>query len=142
MKSIGLSTWAGSWKEGQGTISTTSATFKESPFSYSSRFEGTRGSSPEELLAAALAGCFNQALANNLGMVFFEADDIKTSVEVELGYGPDGFPAITQVSITCNAKVAKITSEKFQDCAERSRTHCTIARLIRIDPSMNATLNE
>jgi osmotically inducible protein OsmC len=119
MKAIGLSTWQGTWKTGFGTISTTSDTFKDKPYSFSSRFNGTSGASPEELLAAAQAGCFNQALANNFGMIGLEAAKIDTSVEVELGYGSDGHPRILSVSITSNAKVPGISNEKFDYCTER-----------------------
>ncbi|KIM93313.1 hypothetical protein OIDMADRAFT_35813 [Oidiodendron maius Zn] len=123
MKAIGLSVWKGTWKTGSGTISTTSDTFKNAPYSFSSRFNGTPGASPEELLAAAQAGCFNQAFANNFGMIGFEAEKIDTSVTVELGYGSDGHPSILSVSIASNAKVPGISKERFDYCAERARTH-------------------
>jgi osmotically inducible protein OsmC len=74
MKATGLSTWQGTCETGFGTISTTSDTFKAKPYSFSSRFNGTSGASPEELLAAAQAGYFNQALANNFGMIGLEAE--------------------------------------------------------------------
>ncbi|KAL7904115.1 OsmC/Ohr family [Trichoderma velutinum] len=140
MKATGLSTWMGSWREGAGTISTTTATFKEAPFSFSSRFQGTPGGSPEELLAVALAGCFNQALANNFGMIGLEADTIETSVTIELGFGLDKFPDIFNISIVCKAWVIGLSKEDFEGCAERARTRCTIARLLKIDPHMTATL--
>lgn len=140
MKAIGLSDWKGTWKEGAGTISTTTDTFKDKPYSFSSRFEGTPGASPEELLAAAQAGCFNQALANNFGMIGFEADSIETSVAVELGYGDNGHPAILSSFVTTSAKVPGISQERFDYCAERARTTCTIAMLLKIDIGMAATL--
>lgn len=140
MKATGQASWTGTWKEGSGTISTTSDTLKEFPYSFSSRFNGTPGGSPEELLAAAQAGCFNQAFANNFGMIGFTAEKIDTSVTVELGYGSDGHPAITSVVVTTSAKVPGITQERFDYCAERARTHCTIAVLIKLELGMTATL--
>ncbi|PON24971.1 hypothetical protein TGAM01_v206052 [Trichoderma gamsii] len=140
MKATGLSTWMGSWREGTGTISTTTATFKEVAFSFSSRFQGTPGGSPEELLAVALAGCFNQALANNFGMIGLEADTIETSVAIELGFGLDKFPNIFNIIIVCEARIVGISKEDFEGCAERARTRCTIARLLKIDPHLTATL--
>jgi len=140
MKSTGYSTWAGTWKQGSGTISTQTDTFKDRPYSFSSRFEGTPGGSPEELLAAAQAGCFNQALANNFGMIGFEAVSITTSVEVELGYGDDGHPAIKSSFVTTRAEVPGISQEQFDYCAERARTTCTIAVILKIDIGMSATL--
>lgn len=140
MKSTGYSTWAGTWKQGSGTISTQTDTFKDKPYSFSSRFEGTPGGSPEELLAVAQAGCFNQALANNFGMIGFEATSIDTSVENELGYGDDGHPAIKSSFVTTKAKVPGISQEQFDYCAERARTTCTIAVVLKLDIGMSATL--
>jgi osmotically inducible protein OsmC len=140
MKSTGYSTWHGNWKQGSGTVSTKSDTIKDKPYSFSSRFEGTPGASPEELLATAQAGCFNQALANNFGMIGFEAESINTSVEVELGYGDDGHPSIKSAVVTTEAKVPNITQERFEYCAERARTTCTIALILKLNLGMSATL--
>ncbi len=140
MKATGISKWQGSWKQGHGTISTTTPTLKEAPYSFSSRFEGTPGASPEELLAAALAGCFNQSLANNFGMIGFEATTIVTSVTVDLGYGDDGHPRIKSAEVTTEAKVPGLSQDQFEYCAERARTTCTIAMLIKLDLVMQATL--
>lgn len=140
IKAIGHSTWSGTWKTGNGTLSTKTPTLPATPYTFSSRFTGTPGASPEELLAAALAGCFNQALANNLDMVGFEAGSIDTSVAVELGYGAEGFPEILAVVLETGARVDGIAKERFDYCAERARTHCTLARLIKLDIEMTASL--
>jgi osmotically inducible protein OsmC len=140
MKATGLSTWQGSWKGGAGTLSTQSETFKGTPYSFSSRFEGTPGASPEELLSTALAGCFNQALANNFGMIGFEAKSIDTSVTIELGYGENGHPAIKSAIVSTEAAAPGITQERFEYCAERARTNCTIAVILKLDLGMTATL--
>ena len=140
MNATGNSTWQGSWKQGSGTVSTQSDTLKSQPYSFSSRFEGTPGASPEELLAAALAGCFNQALANNFGMIGFEAKNVVTSVSIELGYGENGHPAIKSAFVTTEATVPGITTERFNYCAERARTTCTIALILKIDLGMSAIL--
>jgi osmotically inducible protein OsmC len=142
MNATGNSTWQGSWKQGNGTVSTQSDTFKSKPYSFSSRFEGTPGASPEELLATALAGCFNQALANNFGMIGFEAKSVVTSVVVDLGYGENGHPAIKSAFVTTEAAVPGITRERFDYCAERARTTCTIALILKLDLGMSATLKE
>jgi osmotically inducible protein OsmC len=142
MEVTGTSSWKGSWKGGAGTISTTSDTIKENPFSYSSRFEGTPGGRPEELFAVAIAGCFNQALANNLGMIGgFEADNIETSVTVDLGFGGvNNFPTIFSIRIVSNARVIGISKEDFAYCAERARTNYTIAKLLNLETQMIAKL--
>ena len=140
MKAIGYSTWQGTWKEGTGTLSTDSETLKDKPYSFSSRFEGTPGGSPEELLGTAHAGCFNQALANNFGMNNLVAQSIATTVTVELGYGDDGHPAIKGVHIVTEAAVPGISEEMFRHCAERARTNCTLAKLFKCEITMVATL--
>jgi osmotically inducible protein OsmC len=142
MKATGYSTWQGTWKEGVGTLSTESETLKDKPYSFSSRFEGTPGGSPEELLGTAHAGCFNQALANNFGMNNFIAQSITTSVAVDLGYGDDGHPAIKGVHIVTQAVVPGISEEMFRHCAERARTNCTLAKLFKCEITMDATLND
>jgi osmotically inducible protein OsmC len=112
------------------------------PYTFASRFEGSPGASPEELLATALAGCFNQALANNFGMIGFEADAVQTTVVVELGYGSDTYPSILSVAISTEVNVLGMPKERFDYCAERARTHCTIARLLNIEPTLKAELLE
>lgn len=140
MKSIGYATWKGPWKTGSGTLSTASETLSNTPYTFGSRFEGSPGASPEELLATALAGCFNQALANNFGMIGFEASAAQTTVVVELGYGSDTYPSILSVAISTQVNMSSISKERFDYCAERARTHCTIARLLNIEPTMKAEL--
>jgi osmotically inducible protein OsmC len=140
MKATGCSTWTGSWKGGNGTLSTKTGLFKNAPYSYASRFEGASGASPEELLGAAHAGCFNQALANNIGMIDLEAESIETSVAIDLGTGDDGHPAIKSAHITVNAKVPGASADQFQHCADRARTNCTISKIMKFEITMVAKL--
>lgn len=140
MKSTGHSTWTGTWKEGHGTLSTGTPTLPPTTYSFSSRFEGTLGGSPEELLAVAEAGCFNQALANNLGMIGHEAQSIETAVEIELVI-PDGHPKVTGLHISVAVRAAGITQKEFAECAERARTNCTIAKLLNRELTMEAVLH-
>jgi osmotically inducible protein OsmC len=140
MHAVGKSTWYGTWKQGHGTISTDTSTLPESKYTYASRFEGAPGASPEELLCAAHAGCFNQALANNFGMIGHEAESIRTSAKIAFGTGQDGHPAIFNIDITVVARVSGITEERFQYCAERARSNCTISKVLKCDITMTATL--
>jgi lipoyl-dependent peroxiredoxin len=140
MKATAFSNWTGSWKEGSGTLSTETSLFKDAPFSYSSRFEGAPGGSPEELLAVAHAGCFNQALANNFGMIDLEAERIETSVVIDFGIGDDGSPAIKSSHIMVRAKAPGATEEQFQHCANRARTNCTISKALKCEITMEARL--
>jgi osmotically inducible protein OsmC len=140
MNATGFATWAGTWKEGAGTISTQTDTLKGAAYSFASRFEGAKGASPEELLAAAHAGCFNQALANNFGMLGFVADFVDTAVSVEMGQDEENTPAITRLSVTLEAKVPGITQTQFDHCAERARTRCSIAKALKCEIGLSATL--
>ncbi|WP_420965941.1 OsmC family peroxiredoxin [Bradyrhizobium sp. B120] len=140
MKATGYSTWNGSWKRGNGTISTQTKTMKDVPYTFSSRFEGAPGASPEELLAAAHAGCFNQALANNFGMISFEAESISTSVSIEFGDSVVGHPAIKSLHITVEASVPNISKEQFDYCVQQARNNCTISRVLKCDITSSATL--
>ena len=140
MDAIGNATWQGTWKEGSGTLSTSSDTIANKPYSFSSRFEGTPGASPEELLSVALAGCFNQALANNFGMIGLTSESISTSVLIDLGYGDNGHPSIKSAFITTDAKCPGIKKEQFDHCVERARTNCTVAVVLKLDPGITASL--
>jgi osmotically inducible protein OsmC len=140
MNATGYSTWNGTWKTGRGTISTESNTLRGVPYSFASRFDGAEGASPEELLAAAHAGCFNQALANNFGMMSLTAESVETSVTVQMGKDEEGHPAITELFVTVKAKVPGISQEQFDYCAERARTRCSIAKALRCNIGITATL--
>jgi len=140
MNATGYSTWEGTWKAGEGTISTRTDTVRQAPFSFASRFEGAPGASPEELLAAAHAGCFNQALANNFGMNDLTAARIDTAVTVEMGKDDEGHPAIVGLSITVTAKVPGASQAIFDHCAERARTRCSIAKALKVEIALTAAL--
>jgi osmotically inducible protein OsmC len=140
MKATAYSTWAGSWKQGKGTISTESPTLKATHYSFSSRFEQAEGASPEELLAAAHAGCFNQALVHNLDNINLLADSVSTRVSIEFGHDAEGNPAISSSTIDVEARVPGATVEQFYYCAERARTRCTISKIFNCDIYVNAVL--
>ena len=140
MKAEAYSNWTGTWKEGSGSISTKSPTVQQQPFSYASRFHGAPGGSPEELLAAAHAGCFNQALANNFGMIGLSAETIVTKVEIEHTQNERDSPSIQTSHITVEAKVSRASQEQFDECAEHARANCSISRILNCEISMSATL--
>ncbi len=140
MKAVARSDWRGTWKGGAGTISTQSPTLEKVSFSFSSRFAGARGASPEALLAAAYAGCFNQALANNFGMIGLEAESIETSVSVEVSIGEKDRPTIEGIHVVVDAKVPGATQAQFDECAESARTNCSITRALKCTIAMEARL--
>jgi osmotically inducible protein OsmC len=120
-------------------MSTKSETLREVPYTFASRFEGGKGACPEELLAAAHAGCFNQALANISGIHGLTVETVHTSAGVTMGRDDRG-PAILGVHLTVTANVPGATDEKFQDLAERARVECAFSKVLAIDITMKARL--
>lgn len=130
-KSTGIATWKGSWKQGSGTISTQSGNLKEATVTYSSRFEDAPGGSPEELLAAAHAACFNQAVANNAVMKNLETTSIYTTADIELGFDDTtGYPQIKSLHFNVESEIPGATQEQFEFFLERARVGCTISKII------------
>ena len=140
MNAEAYSSWMGSWKQGSGSISTKTPTVKQQPFSYASRFQGAPGANPEELLAAAHAGCFNQALANNFGMIGLEATSVITRVVIEVLQNEHDRPSIIGSHITVEAKVPGASAEQFADCAERARANCSISQVLKCAITVSATM--
>src|SRR6266513_440750 len=104
IKRSGSAAWQGGIKDGKGTISTEGGALKDDPYGFASRFEGQRGSNPEELLAAAHASCFTMALSLILGEAKLTAEQMDTTAEVTLEQLEGGY-AITSVHLTLNAKI-------------------------------------
>lgn len=115
--------WNGSGKEGNGTLSTQSTTLSKAQYSYKSRFEEGVGTNPEELMAAAHAGCFSMKLSFVLGAAGFTADEIKTDCVITLENG-----AITKSELTTRAKVPGIDTAKFSECAEEAKANCPVSK--------------
>mgnify|MGYP003488039788 FL=1 len=127
--------WNGSGKEGKGTVTTQSTVLNQSQYSYNTRFEDGVGTNPEELIAAAHAGCFSMKLSFVLGAAGFTPDAIETKCEITLDNG-----AITNSHLILNAKVAGITKEKFEECANEAKANCPISKLLNTDITLSATL--
>lgn len=140
MRQKGHSTWQGTWHDGAGTISTSSGSVKEYPYTYHSRFEVSPGAGPEELLAAAHAACFNQALTNMLGQAGFTAELLNTSVTVELGRDEHGKLKILQSHIVNQSKVQGVSKEDFEVCAELARNGCAISKVLKCAITLEASL--
>ena len=127
--------WNGSGKEGKGTVTTQSTVLNQSQYSYNTRFEDGVGTNPEELIAAAHAGCFSMKLSFVLGAAGLTPDAIETKCEITLDNG-----AITNSHLILNAKVAGITKEKFEECANEAKANCPISKLLNTDITLSATL--
>ena len=127
--------WQGTGKEGKGTLSTQSTVLNKTQYSYKSRFEDGVGTNPEELIAAAHAGCFSMKLSFVLQEGGFTADEIETKCDITLGDG-----VITKSHLTVTAKIPGISKEKFDECAKNAKENCPISKSLNTDISMEATL--
>ena len=121
-------TWENGLKNGTGRISFANGQFDQ-PFSFSSRFEEGEGTNPEELIAAAHAGCFSMALANELEKEGHAPKKVQTEAEVELDTA-NGEPAITVIVLTTKVEVAGIADDRFQEIAANAKENCPVSRAL------------
>lgn len=131
--------WKGSIKEGGGTISTETGVLKEAPYGFKARFEGGKGTNPEELIGAAHAGCFSMALSLMLGEAGLTAEKIETEAAITLEKVGDGF-SITASHLTVVAKVPGATEEQFAEIAGRAKSGCPVSKVLNAKISMDAKL--
>ncbi len=137
MKRNASAHWEGTGKEGKGTVTTQSNILSNTPYSFSSRFEEGAGTNPEELIAAAHAGCFTMKLSFVLNAAGFTADSIDTKCEVTLNREK----GIVETShLTVSAKVPGITNEKFQECVKTAETTCPISNTLKSTITSSGTL--
>ncbi|MGN2252639.1 OsmC family protein [Frateuria sp. GZRe12] len=139
MKKSASATWSGGLKDGQGTISTQTGVMREAPFGFKSRFEDGPGTNPEELIGAALAGCFSMALSLGLGNAGLTPERIETRAEVTLDKQGDGF-AITTIALNCRARVPGADADTFQRIAQETKQGCPVSKVLRADISLDAAL--
>lgn len=126
--------WNGSGKDGKGHLTTQSSTLNQTQFSYKSRFEEGVGTNPEELVAAAHAGCFAMKLSFVLNEAGFTPDELHVDCTVTLE------DSITNSELTLKAKVPGITKEKFEECANNAKDNCPISKSLSGKISLNASL--
>jgi osmotically inducible protein OsmC len=120
--------WEGSLQEGNGTMRLATGSY-EGPYSFQSRFEEGDGTNPEELIAAAHAGCFSMALSLILGTAGYEPEDIDTEATVQIDKVGDGF-AITRIALNTRARVPGIDEEEFQKHAEAAKEGCPVSQAL------------
>ena len=135
----GSAVWSGGLKDGKGAISTQSGALKSYPYGFASRFEGMQGTNPEELIAAAHAGCFTMALSLMLGEAGFVADEMNTSAKVTLEQVTDGF-SITASHLTLNAKIPKIDQATFDSIVAKAKAGCPVSKLLKAEITLDAKL--
>ena len=131
--------WAGDLKTGIGSISTETGVLRDAPYGFKARFEGGKGTNPEELIGAAHAGCFSMALSMILGDAGLTADSIDTTAEVTLDQVEGGF-AITAVHLVLKAKVPGATQEKFTELTTKAKEGCPVSKVLNAKITLDATL--
>jgi osmotically inducible protein OsmC len=139
MKRTATAVWNGSGKDGVGNLTTQSTTLNKAQYSYKTRFEDGVGTNPEELIAAAHAGCFAMALAFGLQGAGITPDSLEVTATVTLDVS-SGTPTITESHLDLKAKIPGITEEKFQEFAKGAEQGCPVSRVLKANVSLTATL--
>ena len=139
MKRTASAVWQGDLKGGKGTVSTQSGVLKDTQYSFSTRFEDGKGTNPEELIAAAHAGCFSMALSAQLGTMGLTPESIRTSAAVSLEKVGDGF-SITAVHLTVKAKVPGADAPQFETAANNAKAGCPVSKVLNATITMDASL--
>jgi osmotically inducible protein OsmC len=139
MKRKGSAVWKGGLKDGQGTVSTASGVLSDTQYSFSTRFEDGTGTNPEELIAAAHAGCFSMALSGQLGNAGMTAENISTTATVSLEKTDAGF-TITKVHLDVVARIPGADQQAFETAANNAKAGCPVSRLLKAEITMDARL--
>ncbi|KQM74863.1 peroxiredoxin [Pedobacter sp. Leaf216] len=137
MKRNATAVWQGSIKEGNGSITTQSTTLNNTQYSFNSRFAEGVGTNPEELIAAAHAGCFTMKLSANLTEAGFTADKLETKCEINLDPSKG---EIVESHLTLTASVPNLTQEKFDELVADAEKNCPISKLLNTTVTVDATL--
>jgi osmotically inducible protein OsmC len=132
--------WEGSLREGIGTISTESGVLSDTQYSFCTRFAEGTGTNPDELIAASLGGCFAMALANELGLSGFHPKRIETTATATMENLEAGW-TLTRIQLEVHAYVPNVSQALFMDAALAAKTNCPIARLLKANISMIASLD-
>ncbi len=131
--------WKGDLKGGSGTVKTETGAL-DGAYSFASRFESGTGTNPEELIAAAHAGCFSMALSNMLAEHGHEPESVQTRAKVNLDMGEDG-PSISRIDLVCRARVPGLDEDHFKEHAEAAKKGCPVSKaLAAVEITLDATL--
>jgi osmotically inducible protein OsmC len=139
IKKTSWAVWKGGIKDGIGSISTETGVLREAPYGFKSRFEGGKGTNPEELIGAAHAGCFSMALALMLGEAGLTAKKIETHAAITLDKVGEGF-AITASHLTVVADIPGASAEQFAAIAAKAKAGCPVSKLLNATITMDAKL--
>ena len=138
MKRTATAAWSGSGKDGNGNLTTQSTTLNKTQYSYKTRFEDGVGTNPEELVAAAHAGCYTMALVFALQGAGFTPDSLETTATIN--FDVSGTPTITQSALVLKAKIPGITNEKFQELAKGAEQNCPVSKVLNAEITLDAKL--
>lgn len=139
MQRTGSAHWSGGLKDGKGTVSTASGILHETQYSFSTRFENGAGTNPEELIAAAHAGCFSMALSAQLGNAGMTAESIDTTASLTLEKTEAGF-SITASHLDVTVKIPGADRAKFEEAVKAAETGCPVSRVLNAKITMDAKL--
>lgn len=131
--------WEGDLKTGIGSISTETGVLREAPYGFKARFEGGKGTNPEELIGAAHEGCFSMAFSMILGEAGLTASSIDTNADVTLDQVEGGF-AITAVKLTLKAKIPGASQEQFEELSNKAKEGCPVSKVLNAKITLDATL--
>ncbi|MBK5213567.1 MAG: OsmC family protein [Flavobacteriaceae bacterium] len=137
MKRTANAVWNGSIKEGNGEITTQSKVLDKSPYSFKTRFGDAKGTNPDELLAAAHAGCFVMALSLILGKEGYTPDSLEATSEVTMDADK---LELTGSHLTLKARIPNISKDKFMECAKAAKQNCPVSKALSLKITLDATL--
>jgi lipoyl-dependent peroxiredoxin len=141
IKRMAVAAWSGGLRDGKGAITLESGAMTSYPYGFASRFEGVKGTNPEELLGAAHAGCFTMALSLALGQAGVTATQMETRALVTLEEVTDGY-AITAIHLTLKAQVPDISQESFAELANVAKANCPLSKVLNTPITLEATLSQ
>ena len=141
MERTASAVWNGSLKEGRGTITTQSGVLSDAPYSFVTRFESGKGTNPEELIAAAHAGCFTMALSAQLGTMNFTPQSLRTSAKLTLEKLDAGW-TVSKIHLDVSARVPGISASAFESAAASAKANCPVSRLLKAEITMDANLEQ
>jgi len=132
--------WKGNLRQGEGTLTTDSGVLADTQYSFGTYFLEGMGTNPDELIAASLGGCFSMALSNELGLSGFHPESIETTATATLEDLAAGW-TLTRIQLDVHANVPDVSKARFIDAALAAKTNCPIARLLKTNISMTASLD-
>jgi lipoyl-dependent peroxiredoxin len=132
--------WQGGGQDGNGALTTASGTLSDTPYSFATRFKDGKGTNPEELIAAAHAGCFSMALAFRLAGAGHEAESLRTEARLRMDQEGQGW-RIAAVALTLRAKVPGLDAATFRKLADEAKATCPVSRVLNADVTLDAALD-